>query len=183
MKMTSRILSLIIGTVCVLSSANAAPLRDLSPFQTVKLDVNLRVVDIGERTPDVFYEVANNFTNSIVCTVDAAIPVTKDGAEGVFEVSQSDVVVFPDSAFPSRLSYKIDESRVPADRTVQLGATVKLDGAATCSGWNLGRRLPRRTCLVLNPNHDQICVNVRAAGKDFYPVVQGRDAHLGDCGC
>jgi hypothetical protein len=92
--------------------------------------------------------------------------------------------IFPDSAFPNkRLSYRIDGSRVPTDRTIQIGADVKLVGAATCSGWTLGRRLPRKTCLALNPNHDQICVTTRAAGKDYYPVVQGRDAHLGDCGC
>jgi hypothetical protein len=120
----------------------------------------------------------------IVCTVDAAIPVTKDGVDGVFEVSQSDVVIFPDSAFPAkRLSYRIDNSRLPADRNVQVGAEVKLPGAAICNGWTLGKRLPRKTCIALNPTHDQLCVMARAAGRDYYPVVQGRDAHIGDCGC
>lgn len=163
--------------------AAAEQLQDLSPYQTVKLDVNLRTLDSGDVPPEIFYDVPNHYTNSIVCSVDLAIPVSKNGVDGVFEVSQTDVVIFPASGFNKPVSYKINRAQIPANRTVRIGFTDRQTQAATCTGWKPGKRLPRRTCLALNPEHDQICVNVRAAGRDYYPVVQGQDAHLGDCGC
>jgi hypothetical protein len=165
------------------AGATAEQIKDLSPFETVKLDVELKTLDTAEPASAIFYSVANNYSNSIICSVDVSVPVTKDGVEGFFEVSQSDVVIFPFTGFSQPLSYRIDSSKIPANRVVQPGIATRLKGAATCSGWSLGQRLPRRTCLALNPNHDQICANVRSAGRDYYPVIRGLNAHLGDCGC
>lgn len=180
------ILSMMLATMPLLCGAGAAfaePLNDLSPFQTVKLDVNLRSVDIGEKNAGVYFDVPNNYSNSIICSIDVSVPVTKNGIEGVFEVSQANVLIFPTKGFDYPISYQLNTSQLASNEVVPLGLNQRVVKAATCTGWTLGKRLPRRTCQTLNPNHDQFCVNIRAAGRDYYPVVQGKDAHLGDCGC
>lgn len=174
-----------IATLAALSffaKAHANELSDLSPFETKKLDVVLRTIDIGQQTPGVFYDVSMSYTNPIVCDVDVAIPVLKNGSEGIFEISQTDVIIFPPGGFDSSTYYKVDTARLPAGALIQKGIENKLKGAATCQGWPLGKHLPRRVCEILNPQHDQSCRFARQADKNYYPLIRN-NLHFGDCGC
>ena len=83
--------------------AAAEQLQDLSPYQTVKLDVNLRTLDSGEVPTEIFYDVPNHYTNSIVCSVDLAIPVSKNGVDGVS-------IAIVDGAFKITLRKSLRES-------------------------------------------------------------------------
>jgi hypothetical protein len=180
--MFEKMIKTILLGMMFLPVAKASELNDLSPYQSVKLDINLRTYQTYDGRSDIFYTVTTPYTNPLICSVDITVPVIKDGIEASVESTQENVVIFPAEAFEKPLSYRVDSFRLPLGRKVQTDLERVYSEAATCRGWSLGKRLPRRTCIELNPKHEESCMHARSSDKTYYPVIRN-DLHLGDCGC
>ena len=175
--------TLFAGFTLMSISGYAAPLNDLGPRESVKLDLVVKIIETDKREAGIFYNVDTPYSNPVICSVDVPIPVLRgDHSKGIFEVSQSDVVIFPRGEFSKQSAYRIDNSRLGENSQPEIGADSTYKNAAFCEGWQLGDRLPHRACLTLNPNHDESCCLVLQAGSTYYPIVR-HGLHLGDCGC
>ena len=157
-------------------------IRDLAPYTTVKLDVELKVVPHETSVSEVYARVVNPFTNTILCVLDLSLPVRRRGNDGVFNMSQTDVLVFPQGTFADQAFSQVFLTGIPANTEIAAVSGTILETSASCRGWGMGKRLPRRTCLQLAPNYEQSCVAARSAGMKYIPLVRG-NLHMGDCAC
>ena len=165
-----------------LNTSFARPFKDLSPFESVDLDVDVQSVSEIDGTNSAFYSVKSEYTNTVVCDLEVTVPILKDDKEMTATVHISEVLIFPLAAFDKPLSYSVEQAKLPQGATVLSDRVLSLKKSATCHGWNMERRLPARTCNFLNPEHIQTCGYAKQAGKDHYPLVK-KNQYLGNCGC
>jgi hypothetical protein len=178
--MKNKLLASVILFFVVHNKSLAKGVNDLSPFKSETFDVKLKTFASETGKVEIFYSIKHNYTNAIICNVDIPVPVFKNNNEGIFEVSQADVVIFPNSAFNTELSYRIDSTKITGN--VKYPHEQNIPSAASCHGWTLGKLLPQKACTTINPLHEQSCETFRKSGKFYYPLLKN-DVHLGDCGC
>jgi len=156
--------------------------RDLGQSTTVSFDVELKVISHDDQPTTVYAKIENPYTNPLICALDLALPTRRYGNDGVFNLSQTDVLVFPKGTFDSEPFAQVYLAGLPQHADVAAVSGMILEKSASCRGWAIGQRLPRRTCMQLAPTFEQSCVAARAAGMRYIPLIRD-NLHLGDCGC
>ena len=148
-----------------LSTAAGAPLNDLSHLTSKQLDINVathmaRTGESGDTKPVAIFYLDHPYTNTLKCEITASVPVVLEGGdERIIKVTIGEELIFPPAAFPDKtLSYDLDlAGNLHEGEVIKLNYSRVQQGAAICSGLGPSYRLPKRTCLALNENHDQFC--------------------------
>jgi hypothetical protein len=171
---------LLTGTAAMAESRDKV--RDLDPWTMVKLDVVVTPFSQDNGGKSLFAKVENPYSNPMICALDISVPIRRNGNEGVYELSQGDVLIFPEGTNEAELFSRISLPGFPSHTEVALWSDTTFSKAASCRGWGLGQRLPRRTCSQLAPTYEESCIAARSAGLNYIPLIRDH-LHLGDCGC